>query len=91
MQLKAYGHHAFSSLHWLSDLNISLCHLLGRLCGAVLTTRPPASFKGEKTKVKDGEREDEVLVNSDLWKTLFRGGYMTGKLTRSLSGAYVRN
>ena len=28
-------------------------------------------------------------MDSDLWKTLFRGGYMVGKLTRSLSGAYV--
>lgn len=35
------------------------------------------------------QKEEESLVHSDLWKTLFRGGYMVGKLTRSLSGAYV--
>ena len=37
----------------------------------------------------DEQKEEELLVHSDLWKTLFRGGYMVGKLTRSLSGAYV--
>ena len=42
-----------------------------------------ASLKSEAQKV------EESLVHSNLWKTLFRGGYMVGKLTRSLSGAYV--
>lgn len=35
------------------------------------------------------QREEALLTRSDLWKTLFRGGYMVGKLTRSLSGAHV--
>ena len=35
------------------------------------------------------QREEEQLVHSDLWKTVFRGGYMVSKFTRSLSGAFV--
>lgn len=36
------------------------------------------------------QREEALLTRSDLWKTLFRGGYkMVGKLIRSLSGAHV--
>ena len=29
------------------------------------------------------------ILRSELWTTLFRGGYMIGKLQRSLSGRYV--
>ena len=35
------------------------------------------------------KKEEEALLKSNLWKTLFRGGVIVGKLTRSLSGAYV--
>ena len=38
---------------------------------------------------REEQREEMLLTRSDLWKTLFRGGYMVGKLTRSLSGAHV--
>lgn len=66
---------------------MSLCHLLGQMCSALLTTHP---HKVEKLKDSDPQQQkNELLVHSDLWKTLFRGGYLVGKLTRSLSGAYV--
>lgn len=36
------------------------------------------------------QKEELLLTRSDLWRTLFRGGYMAGKkLIRSLSGAHV--
>ena len=38
---------------------------------------------------REEQKEEMLLTRSDLWKTLFRGGYMVGKLTRSLSGAHV--
>lgn len=41
-------------------------------------------------KQTEEQREEALLTRSDLWRTLFRGGYMPGKLTRSLSGAHVR-
>lgn len=94
--MRAYGH-TFQSLHWLSDLNVTLCHLLGQLCSNLLTTPPaPAGLSGgasgagsKEEEVGKERREEELLVDSDMWKTLFRGGYRIGKLTRSLSGACV--
>ena len=47
-----------------------------------LAVHPPLA-----EKKSDEQKEEEVVVHSDLWKTLFRGGYMVGRLTRSLSGA----
>ena len=38
---------------------------------------------------EEEKREEALLTTSDLWRTLFRGGYMLRKLTRSLSGAHV--
>ena len=32
---------------------------------------------------------DNDVLRSELWTTLFRGGYMVGKLQRSLSGKFV--
>lgn len=40
--------------------------------------------------VSNGDNEEEIkLLQSEIWTTLFRGGYMTGKLQRSLSGHHV--
>lgn len=44
--------------------------------------------KGRATKEEE-KKEMEALLRSDFWKTLLRGGYQVGKLTRSLSGAHV--
>ena len=44
--------------------------------------------KGGATKEEE-KKEMEALLRSDFWKTLLRGGYQVGKLTRSLSGAHV--
>ena len=38
---------------------------------------------------EEERKEMDALLRSDLWKTLLRGGFQIGKLTRSLSGAYV--
>lgn len=76
------------TLHWIMDTQISLSALLGLLSSTVLAKK--RSERPIKTPEKaDQEKEEEKLVDSELWKTLFRGGYMVGKLTRSLSGAYV--
>ncbi len=81
------------TIHWLMDAQISLSALLGLLSSTVLSKKrsgPPATIDTTNTSEKaDQEKEEEKLVDSELWKTLFRGGYMVGKLTRSLSGAYV--
>ena len=49
----------------------------------LLATRPIKADKEEERK------EEEALLKSDLWTTLFRGGFLVGKLTRSLSEAHV--
>lgn len=38
---------------------------------------------------EEERKEMDALLRSDLWKTLLRGGFQVGKLTRSLSGAHV--
>ena len=45
--------------------------------------------KKSAVAVDDGEEWEEELLKSELWTTLFRGGYMVRKLQRSLSGKYV--
>jgi len=70
------------SFHWLFDLQLSLSRLLGQLCSSALSE--PAATSSDKSK----QDEEEILVRSDVWKTLFRGGYQMSKLTRSLSGAH---
>ena len=84
--MKAYGH-TLPPLGWLFDLQVTLSHLLGLLCSSVLSTKQIRRALPGK-KVTDEVKEEEKLVHSDLWKTLFRGGSMVSKLTRSLSGAY---
>ena len=35
------------------------------------------------------ESAEQDVLRSELWTTLFRGGYMIGKLERSLSGKFA--
>ena len=35
------------------------------------------------------ESAEQDVLKSELWTTLFRGGFMIGKLQQSLSGKYV--
>ena len=70
------------SFHWLFDLQLSLSRLLGQLCSSALSETTVAN--GNKSK----QEKEEILVRSDVWKTLFRGGFQINKLTRSLSGAH---
>lgn len=86
LQLKAYGH-SFPPLGWLFDLQVTLSHLLGLLCSSVLSTKQIRRALPGK-KITEEAKEEDKLVHSDIWKTLFRGGSMVSKLTRSLSGAY---
>jgi hypothetical protein len=84
--LKAYGQ-AAPSLHWLFDLQLSLARLLGQLASAGLSMKTMYTELPEQQS--EEQREELLLTRSDLWKTLFRGGYRVGKLTRSLSGAHT--
>lgn len=47
-----------------------------------------AAFGVWKHKKEENE-EERALLHSELWGSLFRGGYMVGKLERSLSGFHV--
>lgn len=54
-----------------------------------LTLSPPLVRTQYTEKQSEAQHEEEQLVHSDLWKTIFRGGYMVSKFMRSLSGAFV--
>ncbi|XP_048575305.1 zinc finger ZZ-type and EF-hand domain-containing protein 1 isoform X2 [Nematostella vectensis] len=70
------------ALSWIFDLQLGIAILFGSMCSAALDSRkaslPPST--------KEGEEDDSKLLHSEIWTTLFRGGYMTEKLQRSLSG-----
>ena len=70
------------NFHWLFDLQLSLSRLLGQLCSSALSETTVANDN------KSEQNKEDILVRSDVWKTLFRGGYQVNKLTRSLSGAH---
>lgn len=46
----------------------------------------PTALESQSEKAGEGEL---ALLHSELWSSLFRGGYRVGKLQRSLSGYYV--
>ncbi|KAL8625230.1 hypothetical protein ACOMHN_029988 [Nucella lapillus] len=73
-------------LSWAYDLQLGLTRLFGCLCGATLASNPV--MPGDSLHLLDDSAEQDVL-RSELWTTLFRGGYMVGKLQRSLSGKFV--
>ncbi|XP_077980047.1 zinc finger ZZ-type and EF-hand domain-containing protein 1-like [Glandiceps talaboti] len=82
------------SLSWLFDLQLGLAKLFGKLCASVMDSRQvtPKSSSSESSKsTEDQEEAESSLLRSDIWSTLFRGGYMVGKLTRSLSGNFMTN
>ena len=70
-------------LSWIFDLHLCLAKLFGRLSGATLDSN---ILLLNTTDQNDTEND---LLKSDLWTTLFRGGYRVGKLQRSLSGKHV--
>ncbi|KAK7112606.1 zinc finger ZZ-type and EF-hand domain-containing protein 1-like isoform X2 [Littorina saxatilis] len=72
-------------LSWAYDLQLGLTRLFGCLCGATLAANPV--MPGDSLLLMDDSAEQDVL-RSELWTTLFRGGYMMGKLQRSLSGKF---
>jgi hypothetical protein len=84
--IKAYGK-GIPPLHWLHDMYISLSRVAGLLLSNVLGTRDDVKFL--KSLSNEEQKEVDALLRSDFWKTLLRGGYQVGKLTRSLSGAHV--
>uniref|UniRef100_K1PFX0 Zinc finger ZZ-type and EF-hand domain-containing protein 1 n=1 Tax=Magallana gigas TaxID=29159 RepID=K1PFX0_MAGGI len=72
-------------LSWPFDLQLSLTKLMGRLCGATLKANPFAVTD----PVLGGVSSEQDVLRSELWTSLFRGGYMIGKLERSLSGKFA--
>lgn len=74
------------ALSWIFDLQLGMARLFGQLCSASLDSR-----KASPTLSNGDSEEETKLLHSEIWTTLFRGGYMTGKLQRSLSGHHVSN
>ena len=69
----------FSSAHICSSHRILLCWAISFVFSILASPTPSNVVNEEETK----------LLHSEIWTTLFRGGYMTGKLQRSLSGHHV--
>lgn len=72
------------ALSWIFDLQLGMARLFGQLCSAALDSR-----KASPTPSNVDNEEETKLLHSEIWTTLFRGGYMTGKLQRTLSGHHV--
>ncbi|XP_020615974.1 zinc finger ZZ-type and EF-hand domain-containing protein 1-like isoform X2 [Orbicella faveolata] len=72
------------ALSWIFDLQLGMARLFGQLCSAALDSR-----KASPTVTNVDNEEETKLLQSEIWTTLFRGGYMTGKLQRSLSGYHA--
>ena len=71
LQLRAYGH-SYTSLHWLSNLSVSLCYILSQLCSSLLTTRPhtptaasAAATIAAATSRKEKEEEEQQQEGED--------------------------
>ncbi|CAL1538237.1 unnamed protein product [Lymnaea stagnalis] len=71
---------------WLTDLQLGLVKVLGQLAGSTLSSNP--IVPQEYLLSSDSSSEQDIL-RSDLWTSLFRGGYTVGKLQRSLSGKFT--
>ncbi|KAL3875978.1 hypothetical protein ACJMK2_033871 [Sinanodonta woodiana] len=72
-------------LTWPYDLQLGLVKLMGQLCGATLNANPVLP-QDQLLELEEVATQD--VLRSDLWTSLFRGGYMIGKLQRSLSGKF---
>lgn len=73
------------ALSWVFDLQLGMARLFGQLCSAALDNRKASPTSSNVDNVE----EETKLLHSEIWAILFRGGYMTGKLQRSLSGHYA--
>ncbi|CAE1249578.1 Zinc finger ZZ-type and EF-hand domain-containing protein 1 [Acanthosepion pharaonis] len=71
-------------LTWPYDMLLLLTKLFGQLCGSVLTANPVAA-KDPISLFMDDNTED--LWDNALWTTIFRGGYTSPVLQRTLSGS----
>ena len=71
------------TLSWLFDLQLGMASLFGLFCSSVMAGYPKDAKKVKKKK----DENDAGLLQSNIWTTLFRGGFKNnGKLQRSLSG-----
>ena len=43
----------------------------------------------QESQMVGEESSEQDILRSNLWTSLFRGGYMVGKLERTLSGKFV--
>ncbi|RUS90800.1 hypothetical protein EGW08_001419, partial [Elysia chlorotica] len=71
---------------WLSDLHLGLVKVLGQLSGATLSSNP---IVPQESQMVGEESSEQDILRSNLWTSLFRGGYMIGKLERTLSGKFA--
>ncbi|GFS06651.1 zinc finger ZZ-type and EF-hand domain-containing protein 1-like [Elysia marginata] len=71
---------------WLSDLHLGLVKVLGQLSGATLSSNP---IVPQECQMVGEESSEHDILRSNLWTSLFRGGYMVGKLERTLSGKFA--
>ncbi|BFZ03746.1 hypothetical protein BsWGS_06784 [Bradybaena similaris] len=73
-------------MSWMTDLQLGLIKVLGQLAGCTLSSNPTVPH--DPPGGCDDSSEQDIL-RSDLWTSLFRGGYMAGRLQRSLSGKFA--
>ncbi|XP_059146557.1 zinc finger ZZ-type and EF-hand domain-containing protein 1-like isoform X2 [Physella acuta] len=72
---------------WLTDLQLGLIKVLGQLAGSTLSSNPILPHENPL----NSDTSELDILRSDLWTSLFRGGYCVGKLQRSLSGKFAAN
>eukprot|EP00106_Octopus_bimaculoides_P005363 XP_014772805.1 PREDICTED: zinc finger ZZ-type and EF-hand domain-containing protein 1-like [Octopus bimaculoides] len=72
-------------LTWPYDMLLLLTKFLGQLCGSTMSANP---VTGKTPIILLFDETSEDLCDSALWTTIFRGGYVTPIIQRSLSGNY---
>lgn len=76
------------AVSWIFDLQLNIARCFGIFCGNALNFKKALGMNLTKFEENEDER---ALLHSELWGSLFRGGYMVGKLERSLSGFHGCN
>ncbi|GAB1605002.1 zinc finger ZZ-type and EF-hand domain-containing protein 1 [Argonauta hians] len=72
-------------LTWPYDMLLLLTKFLGQLCASTMSANP---VTGKTPIILLFDEMNEDLCDSSLWRTIFRGGYVTPVIHRSLSGNY---
>nr|XP_047143287.1 zinc finger ZZ-type and EF-hand domain-containing protein 1 [Hydra vulgaris] len=77
------------AISWIFDLQLTLWKFFGSFCGSALDSRK--ALGSLNSSEENDNNEEQALLHSKLWASLFRGGYLIGKLERSLSGFHQNN